>query len=58
MRLKRYTLEPGLSRSRIASSGVTVPSERLSHTLRGVRPRARMSSEKEVSLEKFFRCGC
>jgi hypothetical protein len=33
---------------------VTVPSERFSHTLRGVRPRARMSSENEVSLAKFF----
>ena len=37
-----------------ASSGVTSPSERLSHTLLGVRPRERMSSEKDVSLAKFF----
>ena len=37
-----------------ASSGVTWPSERLSHTLFGVRPRERMSSENDVSLAKFF----
>jgi hypothetical protein len=37
-----------------ASSGVTWPSERFSHTLFGVRPRERMSSEKDVSLAKFF----
>ncbi len=45
---------PGLERSVSASSGVTVPFERLSHSLRGVRPRARMSSENEVSIAKFF----
>ena len=31
-----------------------MPSERRNQTLRGVRPRARMSSENEVSFEKFF----
>ena len=54
MRLKRYTGVPGLERSVSDSSGVTVPAARFSHTLRGLRPRARMSSENEVSLEKFF----
>jgi hypothetical protein len=33
---------------------VTVPAARFSHTLRGLRPRARMSSENDVSFEKFF----
>jgi len=36
------------------SSGVTVPAERLSQALCGVRPREIMSSEKEESLEKLF----
>ena len=54
MRWKRNTGVPGLERSVSDSSGVTVPAERCSQTLRGVRPRARMSSENEVSLEKFF----
>jgi hypothetical protein len=36
------------------SSGVTVPADLLSHWLRGLRPRARMSSEKDVSFAKFF----
>ena len=45
---------PGLERSVSDSSGVTVPSARFSHTLRGLRPRARMSSENEVSFAKFF----
>ena len=31
-----------------------MPSARFSHTLRGSRPRARMSSENEVSFAKFF----
>ena len=31
-----------------------MPAERFSQTLRGMRPRARMSSENEVSFEKFF----
>ena len=54
MRWKRYTGVPGLERSVSDSSGVTVPADLRSHTLRGLRPRARMSSENEVSLEKFF----
>ena len=54
MRWKRNTGVPGLERSVSDSSGVTVPLARLSHTLRGLRPRARMSSENEVSFEKFF----
>ena len=33
---------------------MTVPAARFSHTLRGVRPRARMSSEKDVSMAKFL----
>jgi hypothetical protein len=45
---------PGLERSVSASSGVTVPRARFSHSLRGLSPRARMSSEKDVSNEKFF----
>ena len=53
-RLNRYTGVPGLERSVSDSSGVTVPLARLSHSLRGLRPRARMSSEKEVNSEKFF----
>ena len=53
-RWKRYTGVPGLKRSVSASSGVTVPSDLRSHSLCGVRPRARMSSENEVSLAKFF----
>ena len=44
----------GRKRSVSASSGVTWPAERFSQTLRGVRPRARMSSENEVSFAKFF----
>jgi hypothetical protein len=53
-RWKRYTGVPGLRRMVSASSGVTVPFSRLSHTLRGCRPRARMSSENEDSCAKFF----
>jgi hypothetical protein len=53
-RWKRYTCEPGLSASFSASSGVTVPCARLSQTLCGRLPRARMSSENDVSLAKFF----
>ena len=33
---------------------MTVPLERLIHSLRGVRPRARMSSENDVSFAKFL----
>src|SRR5688500_20307159 len=48
-RLNRYTGVPGLERNVSASSGVTVPLARLSHSLRGLRPRARMSSEDRKS---------
>ena len=44
----------GSSAASALPPGVTVPFERLSQSLRGLRPRARMSSEKEVSIEKFF----
>jgi hypothetical protein len=54
MRWKRSTGVPGDSRSASDSSGVTEPCVRLSHSLRGVRPRARMSSENDVSFAKFF----
>ena len=45
---------PGLERRVSDSSGFTVPAARFIHTLRGSRPRARMSSENEVSFAKFF----
>ncbi len=46
------SLEP--QKAAVQQYGVTVPAARLSHTLRGVRPRARMSSENEVSFAKFL----
>src|ERR1700679_2828688 len=52
--IKRNTGVPGLKRSASASSGVTVPAARFSQMLCGVRPRARMSSEKDVSMAKFL----